>query len=216
MGSSVNPPTRRYRAPNREAAAARTREAILAAGAEAFVRLGWSGTTMRRVADEAGVSIKTVEARYGKKAALLKDVANYAIAGEVVDTPTAPRESIRAMKAASDAEEMLRLHARHVRAIGERAAGIFWAIEHAAPADEDAAALWSQLVEGRRFGAGWAVRTLFSKPGLPPSAREADAEEVFWIGMEPGTYRSLTLGRGLTADQFEAWVASYYVRMLLR
>ena len=180
------------------------------------MQLGWSGTTMRRVADQAGVSIKTVEARYGRKVTLLKDVVYYAIAGEVVDTPTAPRDSIAEMKAAGDAAEMLKLHARHVRAIGERAAGIFWVVEHAAAADADAAALWSQLLEGRRFGAWWAAKTLRSKPGLPTTTRQADAEEVFWMGIDPGTYRSLTLGPGFTPAQFELWIENFYVRMLLR
>jgi AcrR family transcriptional regulator len=216
VGESVNPSRRTYRAPQRDAAAARTREAIVAAGADAFVRLGWSGATMRGIADQASVSIKTVEARYGKKAALLKDVVYYAIAGQVVDVPTPPRESITAMKSAGTAAEMLKLHARHVRTISVRAAGIFWVVEHAAQADEDAAVLWSQLLDDRRFGARWAAKTLLTKPDLPRGIRQSYAEEVFWMGIEPASFRSLTLGRGFTPDQFESWIEDFYVRMLMR
>lgn len=216
MGEEVNAPKRAYRAPQRDTAAARTREAIVAAGADAFVRLGWSGATMRGIADQSGVSIKTVEARYGKKAALLKDVVYYAIAGEVVDAPMAPRESIAAMKAAGDAAEMLSLHARHVRTINERAAGIFWTVEHAAQADQDAAVLWAQLFEDRRFGARWAAKTFLAKPGAPSNPDQSYVEDVFWTGIEPGMYRSLTLGRGFTPDHFETWTENMYVRMLLR
>ncbi|WP_156392281.1 MULTISPECIES: hypothetical protein [unclassified Nocardioides] len=186
------------------------------AGADAFVRLGWSGATMGCIAEQASVSIKTVEARYGKKAALLKDVVYYAIAGQVVDVPTAPRESITAMKEAGTATEMLKLHARHVRAIAVRSAGIFWVAEHAAQADEDAAVLWSQLLDGRRFGARWAARTLLTKSGLPRSTRQSYAEQVFWMGIEPATFRSLTLGRAFSPDQFEAWIEDFYVHMLMR
>lgn len=215
VGEGVNARKRVYRAPQRDTAAARTREAIVAAGADVFVRLGWSGATMRGIADQAGVSIKTVEARYGKKAALLRDVVYYAIAGEVVDAPTAPRESVAAMKAAGEAAEMLRLHARHVRSINERAAGIFWTVEHAAQADDEAAVLWAQLLENRRFGARWAAKTFLGKPGLPSIPEQAYVEDVFWVGIEPGMYRSLTLGRGFTPDQFETWTENLYVRMLL-
>lgn len=216
MGASVNPSSRKYRAPVREAAAARTREAIVAAGADAFVRLGWSGATMRAIADQAGVSIKTVEARYGKKSVLLKDAVYFAIAGQVVDAPTAPRESIKAMKAAGTATEMLKLHARHVRSIDERAAGILWVVEHAAQADGDAALLWSQLVDGRRFGAQWAAKNFLTKPGRPSDVRQPYAEDIFWMAIEPATYRSLTLGRGFSLDQFEMWIEDFYLRMLMR
>ncbi len=68
MTDAVKSPRRAYHAPQRAAAAARTRETIVAAAKEVFERLGWSGATMRGVADQAGVSIKTVEAHYGTKA----------------------------------------------------------------------------------------------------------------------------------------------------
>ncbi|HEY5986171.1 MAG TPA: TetR family transcriptional regulator, partial [Streptosporangiaceae bacterium] len=62
MVDAVKPSRRPYHAPQRAAAAARTREAIVAAAKDVFEHLGWSGATMRGVADQAGVSVKTVEA----------------------------------------------------------------------------------------------------------------------------------------------------------
>jgi hypothetical protein len=41
------------------------------------------------------------------------------------------------------------------------------------------------------------------------------AEEVFWVAIDPGTYRSLTLGRGLSPADFESWVRNFYDKMLL-
>jgi hypothetical protein len=35
---------------------------------------------------------------------------------------------------------------------------------------------------------------LLAKPGLPPHVTQAYAEEVFWLAIDPGTYRSLTGG----------------------
>jgi len=172
IADPVNPPARPYHAPQRAAAAARTREAIVAAAKDVFERLGWSGATMRAVADQAGVSVKTVEALY-------------------------------------------RLHAHHTRSIGSRAAPIFWVVEQAASAHPDIAALWAQMSGNRRTGAQWAAATLLAKPGVPPHIGQRYAEEVFWIAIDPGTYRSLTLGRGLSPDDFEAWVGNFYTRMLL-
>jgi len=212
----VNPPARPYHAPRRAAAAARTREAIVAAATDVFERLGWSGATMRATADQAGVSIKTVEALYRTKAELLKHAVDYAIAGDLLPVPVADRASVAAQLAAPDASAMLRAHAHHTRSISSRAAPIFWVVEQAASAHPDIAALWAQMNGNRRAGARIAAEALLAKPGLPSHISQRYAEEVFWIAIDPGTYRSLTLGRGLSPDDFETWINNFYDKMLLR
>lgn len=215
MTDPVKPPKRPYHAPQRAAAAARTREAIMAAAKDVFERLGWPGATMRGVADQAGVSVKTVEALYRAKAELLKQAIDYAIAGDVRPIPVLGRASVAAIEAAPDAPAMLDLHARHARAISQRAAPILWVAEQAAPAHPDIAKVWAQNNDNRRAGACWAATTLLTKPGLPPQISQRYAEEVFWIAIDPATYRSLTLGRGLSPSGFETWIRNFYSKMLL-
>jgi AcrR family transcriptional regulator len=215
MAGTVNPPRRPYHAPQRAAAAARTREAIVAAAKDVFERLGWSGATMRGVADQAGVSVKTVEALYRTKAELLKQAIDYAIAGDLRPIPILGREPAAAMNAAPDAPALLDLHAHHARSISGRAAAILWVVEQAAPTHEETAKLWAQNNENRRAGARWAAATLLTKPGVPPHISHRYAEEVFWIAIDPGTYRSLTLGRGLSPAGFETWIRNFYGKMLL-
>ena len=215
MSGPVKPVRRPYHAPQRAAAAARTREAIAAAAKDAFERLGWSGATMRGIADQAGVSVKTVEALYRTKAELLKEVVDYAIAGDLQPVPILGRESVAAMQAAPDAPAMLGLHARHTRSISGRAAPIFWVAEQAAPAHQDVASLWAQMCDNRRAGARWAATTLLTKPGVPPHISQRYAEEVFWIAIDTATYRSLTLGRDLSPADFETWIKNFYDKMLL-
>ena len=215
MTDPVKTPKRPYHAPQRAAAAARTREAIMAAAKDVFERLGWPGATMRGVADQAGVSVKTVEALYRAKAELLKQTIDYAIAGDVRPIPVLGRASVAAIQAAPDAPAMLDLHARHARAISQRAAPILWVAEQAAPAHPDIAKVWAQNNDNRRAGARWAATTLLTKPGLPPQISQRYAEEVFWIAIDPATYRSLTLGRGLSPSGFETWIRNFYGKMLL-
>jgi len=215
MTDPVKPPKRPYHAPQRAAAAARTREAIMAAAKDVFERLGWPGATMRGVADQAGVSVKTVEALYRAKAELLRQAIDYAIAGDVRPIPVLGRASVAAIQAAPDAPAMLDLHARHARAISQRAAPILWVAEQAAPAHPDIAKVWAQNNDNRRAGARWAATTLLTKPGLPPQISQRYAEEVFWIAIDPATYRSLTLGRGLSPSGFETWIRNFYGKMLL-
>jgi AcrR family transcriptional regulator len=216
MADPVKTPKRPYHAPQRAAAAARTRETIVAAAKDAFERLGWSGTTMRGIADQAGVSVKTIEALYRTKAELLKQAVDYAIAGDLRPIPVLGREPVAAMQAAPDAPAMLDLHAHQARSISGRAAPIFWVVEQAAPIHQDAARLWAQMTGNRRTGARWAATTLLAKPGVPPHIGQTYAEEVFWIAIDPATYRSLTLGRGLSPARFETWIRNFYSRMLLR
>jgi AcrR family transcriptional regulator len=215
MTDPVKPPPRPYHAPQRAAAAARTREAIVTAAKDAFERLGWPGATMRVIADQAGVSVKTVEALYRTKAELLKHVVDYAIAGDLRPIPVLGREPVAVMQAAPDAPAMLDLHARQVTDIAERSAQVSWVVEQAAPADQDIAGLWAQMSDNRRSGARWAATTLLGKPGLLPHVGQAYAEEVFWLAIDPGTYRSLTLGRGLSPAGFETWIRNLYDKMLL-
>jgi len=215
MADPVNPPSRAYHAPRRAAAAARTREAIVVAAKEVFESHGWSGTTMRAVAGQAGVSVKTVEALYRTKAELLKIAVDYAIAGDLRPVPMLGRDSVAAMQAAPDAPAMLALHARHTRDINGRAAPVFWVVEQAASGSTDMAALWAQMTENRRIGAHRIAAGLLAKPGLASHVTQHYAEEVFWVAIDPGTYRSLTLGRGLSPDEFEAWLTNFYQKMLL-
>jgi AcrR family transcriptional regulator len=215
MPDPVKLPSRPYHAPQRAAAAARTREAVMTAAKDAFERLGWPGATMRGIADQAGVSVKTVEALYRTKAELLKHVVDYAIAGDLRPIPATGREPYAAMQAAPDAATLLDLHARQVSEISERSAQVFWVVEQAAPADQDIAGLWAQMSDNRRYGARWAATTLLGKPGVPPHVGQDYAEEVFWLAIDPGTYRSLTIGRGLSPAGFETWIRNLYGKMLL-
>jgi AcrR family transcriptional regulator len=216
MTDPVKTPKRPYHAPQRAAAAARTRQSIMASAKDVFERLGWPGATMRGVADQAGVSVKTVEALYRTKAELLKQAIDYAIAGDVRPIPVLGRASVAAIQAAPDAPAMLDLHARHhARAINQRAALILWVAEQAAPTHPDIAKVWAQNNDNRRAGARWAATMLLTKPGVSPHISQRYAEEVFWIAIDPGTYRSLTLGRGLSPSGFETWIRNFYGNMLL-
>lgn len=201
---------RSYRAPRREEAAARTRLAVVVAARDLFAQAGWAGTTMRAVADRAGVSLKTVEALFGTKAALLQTAVDLAIRGDLDPLPIPQREVVRRMEAAPDAPTMLRLHAAHVRRVDERSAALAWAVEHAAAGDPAVAALWERMNRNRRFGVRWAAATLLAKPGRRRGLRRADVEASFWVALDWGTYRTLTRHAGLSPERFESWLRRFY------
>jgi AcrR family transcriptional regulator len=210
MAPSSNPRRRGYHAPLREAAASRTREAIVRAAKQLFEDRGWAATTVRSIADAAGVSPKTVEADFGTKAALLEAAVAYAIRGDFDPRPVAQREAITQVEQAPDAATMLRLHAAHLRRVHERSARIAFAVEQAAPADPIAADRWRQMNRNRTAAIRRATETLLQKPGRRRGLRRHDVRASFWIALDWGTYRTLTEQAHLTPDQYEAWLRRYY------
>jgi AcrR family transcriptional regulator len=169
---------------------------------------------MRAIAEAAGVSQKTVEALYGTKARLLAETVTYAIRGDVEPVEMLRRPYILEMESVASAAEMLDLHAAHLRRVNERSAAIAFVVEQAAPADTDVQALWTRMNHNRLVGVRWAASTLCAKPGMRHLTGEA-LEPVFLVAFDWGTYRVLTSVGGLTPDEYEAWLASYYRRMLL-
>jgi AcrR family transcriptional regulator len=69
---------RLYRSDLREQQARRTRELIASAARDRFLDKGWAGTTVRSVAEEAGVSEATVYHVYGTKAGLASSLIDAA------------------------------------------------------------------------------------------------------------------------------------------
>jgi AcrR family transcriptional regulator len=208
-------PSRRYSAPKREAAAARTRESILVAAKSSFEQRGWHGATVREIANTAGVSQKTVEAIFGTKARLLQAVIDYAIRGDAEAIEMPQRDVVAKMEAVPTAAAMLTLHATHLRTIHERSSRIASTVEQAASGDTSIAELWKRMNHNRRVGVLWATDTLLAKPGRKAGMSRRHVEAVFWVALNWGTFRTLTEQAGLDADSYESWLRGYYRSMLL-
>src|SRR3954468_11298446 len=101
-GAPVKPtaqesPRRPYRSPRRAAAALKTRQAIRAAAEALFLRDGYTQTTMRAIAEQAGVSEKTMYLAYATKANLLLEVIQVAARGDEGPETLAERSEWRAV-----------------------------------------------------------------------------------------------------------------------
>jgi AcrR family transcriptional regulator len=215
MTRAVKRSKRAYDASRRRAAADRTREAIVVAAKARFEERGWSGTTIAAIAEDARVSPKTVEAVFGTKAALLGEVVDYAIRGDIADTPMLERRVAHEVEQAPDAATLLDRHAAYAVAITARSARVAWVVESAAPSDANVARLWGRMLKNRRFGAGWAATSLLGKSGVRDGLTREEAEVVFLVAIDWGTYRTLATDGGLDAEGVRDWLAQYYRRMLL-
>jgi TetR/AcrR family transcriptional regulator of autoinduction and epiphytic fitness len=206
---------RKYDSPKRRAAAADTRTAIIAAAQRCFERHGWNGTTVRLVADAAGVSHKTIEASFRTKAELLRASVDFAIRGDAERAEMRQRSAVAEMEAAPNAAAFLALHAAHLRSINARSAWLAAAVEQAAGGDDGVASLWKRMNHNRRFAVRWATDSFLGKPGGKAGLSRAEVEAVFWVALDWATYRTLTRHARLTRDQYEGWLRTYYAAVLL-
>src|SRR5215469_11240289 len=95
------PVKRRYDAPRRRRAAARTRAAILDAARELFTERGYTATPMTAIADRAGVALDTVYASVGRKPELARLLIETAISGTDHAVPAEQRDYVKAVQAAT-------------------------------------------------------------------------------------------------------------------
>jgi AcrR family transcriptional regulator len=202
-------PARTYHAPNRIAAAERTRRTILTAAKVTFEDLGWARTTMPAIAGSAGVSVKTVEAHFGTKAKLLAAVVTS------LDRVDVGIEDSRHFQQATSAMAAIPSHAKYATPVVARTARIAAVVDEAAATDARLQELAARMRNNRRYGAHWAAKTIMGRRGLAPDLTFEEAERVFLFATDPATYRTLTDELGLDDDGVREWMVRYERGMLL-
>ncbi len=213
--ADANKTTRAYRSPRREEQARRTRQRIIAAARERFLRSGYTTTTMREIATAAGVAVQTVEFAFGTKPALLKAVIDVAIAGDDRPIPVLQREQARAAQSAADVEAFLATVGHVVRIVAERVAGLLVVLDEAASTDPEIAALAHELDAQRATTATWIMRGITQRAPLRGELSHDNAVDTIWLLMDPVVFRRLTRDRGWSADDFQHWFTSSIQRLLL-
>lgn len=199
---------RRYASAGRNAAADTRARRVLAAARALFARHGYAATTIEAVAREAGVSVQSVYARFGGKAALIRDqlddIDQLAGLGElraVVGDPTAdPRAQAAAL-------------ARFIGRLVEGAGDLIAAAETSA--DPELRALVAGGAERHRMGvarlaAQWAERGVL-RPGLSA----ADAGVIVAAHCSTAVYADLRRTHGWSVGECETWLSEAVARLVL-
>src|SRR5215207_10302330 len=116
--------TRTYRSDRRTDQARRTRQRIIAAATAELLAHGYAGTTVRAVAQRAGVSTPMGEATFQAKPRLLKAAIDVAIAGDDEPVAMLDRKWTRLARAARSADEFLTVVAGVLGPAQGRSAGL--------------------------------------------------------------------------------------------
>ena len=205
-------PRRAYNSERRREAADRNRAAVLDASRELLFRDGFHATTVRAVAERAGVSAETVYKTFGGKPGLVKALWDSTLAGDDEPVPMGDRPQIREVLRTAEPGAKLRLYAAFVRGIHERIAPLFTLLTQAGP---DVGEVLETGERERLTGVTAFVTHLDETGVLGPSADPAYLADVLWALAGPQLYTQLTAGRGWSADTYEKWLAATLITMLL-
>ena len=210
MSTHQDDPGRRpYRSQRRREQAEQTRNRIAAAARRLFVDHGWAGTTIRTVAEEAGVSEPTVYATYGSKAGLVS-----ALVDSVEDVADLERTRAALERAAEDPAAQLGVLAAFDRRLFEASGDVIGLFREAARAEPRLAGAYA---EGRARAAQLR-RTLFEAwptGSLAEGISLDDAVDTALAVCNLDVFMVLTAERGWSPDRVERWWQETQVRLLL-
>jgi AcrR family transcriptional regulator len=205
---------RRYNNSGREQAARLTRRVIVEAARTLFISRGYSATTMRAIADEAGVAWQTVYAAFGTKAALLSEVWDVAVVGDDEQVPVAEREVSLTAMAEPDARDVLRGFAAFVVPSVSRVAPVMAVLEQAAPAHPEIAALLARVTEQKLSGMSRVALALAKRNALRTHLNVPLAADVLYAMTNPRVVAALA-ERGWDTEKIETWLAGALADLLI-
>ena len=207
--------SRPYRSPARAEQSERTRAAVLDAARELFTTQGYAGTTVRTIADHAGVHPDTLYASVGRKPQIMLALVESALSGQTDAVTAEERDYVRRVRECDRATEMIDVYAAAVTAIQQRLAPVFTALRVAADADESCAAVWRQVSERRAANMLLLARDLRSTGELRDDLSDREVADIVWSMNAAEHWDLLVVRRGWSPDRFNAWLADAWRRLLL-
>ncbi len=213
MSESVKPP-RRYRSPLRDRQAERTRTSILDAAARHLERDGYGGSTLRQIAESAGVAVETVYATFGSKAVLFAAVGERNLQAAI--RRAVPGGDLRALIAGRDLEAQLATFGQAAPAIMGPNWAIMEALRVGGATDAELAAAYRTGSEGRR---GWMrgfVEAWSAMGRLRPDIDVNAATDVLWAITAADVYRLLVVEAGWSNERYAAWLTDAARALVLR
>ena len=200
---------RDYDSPTRQARAAASRAAIIAAASKLFLERGYRGTTTAAIAEAAHTSEALVFSVFGSKAELLVQVVTDHVTRHP-DFPLRDQPAFRALAGEPDGTAAIEALARIVRGAHDRSWRLLAMAAAAGQDDPVVGAAVARGAEGRHKACGWFVREVIGISG-PEADRKTD--EV-WTVISVENYRHLVTERHWPAEKYEAWLAMMVTAVL--
>jgi AcrR family transcriptional regulator len=212
MAAKVKRP-RRYDSARRQDAARRRRGAVVEAARRLFMREGFSGTTIARIAEDAGVSEETVYKAFGNKIALVRAIRDQALAGE--GPVHAERRSDRMQASQRDPRAIIQGWGVLAMEVAPRVAPVLLLVREAAASDPELARLREEMDAARLTRMAHNARTLLEGGYLREGLTLDAATDVLWTYSSPELYELLVIRRGWSIGRYGRFIADAMIAALL-
>ncbi|MFE7421871.1 TetR/AcrR family transcriptional regulator [Rhodococcus sp. NPDC057529] len=193
---------RPYSSPLRAESARRTRGLVRDAAARLFAEQGYVSTTVRNVAEAAGVSARTVFTAFpGGKAELFHEALHAAIQG---DTDAAP--AARTPRDGDPVERILEQMVEYSTDVLERAGALMATSIESSGADADMRRFANEGARASAENAVTLAEGLAAHELLRPEISVQRAADVLFTVVSPQVYSMLRLQCGWDVDDYRNWV----------
>jgi AcrR family transcriptional regulator len=206
--------TRAYRSPTRDERASATRRRVIAAAQECFEEHGYVATTMRAIAQQAGVSVETVNLTAAKRELLLA-AFTLTVTGEDSTARLLDRPEPKAIFDDPDPVRGLRGIADWVARTNTRVMRLWRVFEQAAAADAEISAEYDDLTTRMRREVLEAVNVLAERGDLRGDRSRRELADLLWLLVLPDQYFRLCQQAGWSLDRYTAWLSASMLDLLL-
>jgi AcrR family transcriptional regulator len=204
---------RRYSSAVRDEQAARTRARILDAASELFLNRGYARTTMKDIADGAGVARDTVHATFGSKARVLTALIDLRLVPDSSVANITQRPDAQAIKDEVDQRTQIELFARFITGISTELRPIFEILRTASAVEPEMAKTFEEMDRFRMDNMQRYAKWIAARGPLRVRTRRAG--EIIWALASPDVGRMLCDELGWTQAQHARWLADTLIQTLL-
>ena len=201
---------RAYHSPMRQRQSEETRHKMLAAARKLFLQRGYAGTTTEAVAEEVGVSPRTVLAAFGSKRGILAELLGQNSFGARY------QELLAQLRVEPNPLQRVKLVAQLTRQIYETSTPEFDLLRGAEAIAPELADVYREVEEGR-----WSLQerfiTFLETCGvLRADLSHTQATDELWALTSFDLYRRLIVERGWSTEQYETWLAQTLIQQLFQ
>ena len=207
------PVKRTYDASRRRAQARDTQRTVLRAAHDLFVEQGYGRTTIRQVADRAGVSPETIYATFKNKATLLHRTWDVTVGGDDDEVLLHERPEVKAIRAEPDLARRFALHARFSTATARRMTPFVRSVQGAAASEPSAAAMAAEMERQRLEGISVMAREAAATGQL--KVTEEECRDLIWATTDGHLWHQLVVGRGWSDEKYADWLGRTWIALLV-
>ncbi len=206
---------RAYNSSLRAEQAAQTRTAILDAARALFIAQGYRRTTVKQIAEQAGVNVDTLYHAVGPKPTLMRELVETSLSGRVEAIPAAQRDYVQRIGQTASAGDKIDIYAAAITEIHQRMAPVFLSLRDAAVTDEPCRQLWKSIAARRSRNMLDFATDLRATGELRGDLDDQQVADIIWSMNAAEYWVLLVEERGWTPARFEKWISDAWRRLLL-